>query len=412
MFYELFIALRYLLRSKSHKGFVSFFTIISIVCVFIGIMAIIIVLSVMTGFEHELKDKVIGMYAHVSVEGIGRSVLKDWETPAEILGDVPHVVSAAPFIRGPVMFGSLKRGRALYVLGLDITQEKEVTAITNYISEGSLDIRDDQIILGDQFAKSMGVRIGDEVQLTSMATVQTPSGPVPRQIDMEVTGFFHTGNYEYDANFGFVSLLAGQDLFQLGSTVHGLKIKIDDVDIAQQVKEDVQSRLGYNFYVSTWMDQNKHLFSAVQMEKKVMFIILMLITVVAALNIISTLVMVVLEKTKDIGILRSIGATRLSIGIIFSLQGMLIALVGVVLGIVGGVLISVNIDQLVKTVEKWTGMTFFPSDIYYLDKIPSVVVPADVALVALSAFGLCLFATIFPAIHAARTDPVQALRYE
>jgi lipoprotein-releasing system permease protein len=412
MFYELFVAIRYLLKSKSHKGFVSFFTIISIVCVFIGVAALIIVLSVMTGFERELKDKVIGMYAHVSVEGIGRSVLKDWETPAEIAEQVPHVISASPFIRGPVMFGSLKRGRALYVLGLDITQEKEVTAITNFITHGTVNIRDDQIILGDQFAKSMGIRTGDEVQLTTMATIQTPSGPVPVQLDMEVAGFFHTGNYEYDANFGFVSLPAGQHLFQLKTTVHGLKVKLDDVDKAPEIKEELQSRLGLNYYVSTWMDQNKHLFSAVQMEKRVMFIILLLITVVAALNIISTLIMVVLEKTKDIGILRSIGATRLSIGAIFSLQGMLIAFVGEVLGIVAGVLVAVNIDPIVKAVEKWTGLTFFPSDIYYLDKIPSQVVPTDVITIAACAFGLCLIASVFPAIHAARTDPVQALRYE
>ena len=412
MFYELFIALRYLLKSKSHKGFVSFFTIISIICVTLGVFALIVVLSVMTGFERELKEKVIGMYAHVSVTGTGRHALNDWEIPAAAATSMPHVVSAAPYIQGPVLLGSFRSGRMLYVLGTDITLEKDVSELQRFLTNGTLDIEDDQIIMGDQFAKSMGIRLGDTVKLTTMATINSPSGPVPVQLDMTVAGLFHTGNYEYDANFGFVTLPAGQHLFQLKSSVHALKVKLDDVDNALLVKKQLQDRLGPAYYVTTWMDQNKHLFSAVQMEKRVMFIILLIISLVAALNIVSTLVMVVLEKTKDIGILRSLGATRLSIGTIFTVQGMMIALVGEIIGIILGIVVAINVDPIAKTVERWTGFNFFPSDVYYLDQIPTQVVPADVAIISLCAFSLCLIASVFPAWLAARTDPVQALRYE
>jgi lipoprotein-releasing system permease protein len=412
--YELTTALRYLLRSRSHKGFVSFFTFISVLCVLIGVGALIVVLSVMTGFERELKQKVIGVYAHITILGGGNLAVTNWHAPADLARQHPSVRSAAPYVTGPLLLSSRNRMRLLYILGTDMELESEVSELNDYLIRGAFPTSDDEIVLGDQAARQMGVRMGEKVRLTTAATARTPAGRelVPVHRAFTVVGFFHTGNYEYDANFSFVTLAAGQDLFKLGSAVHAVKLKLDHVDHASSVQHDLQNTLGPAYAVRTWMDQNPSLFSAVQMEKRVMFIILFLICVVAALNIVSTLVMVVLEKTKDIGILRSLGATKLSVGAIFTIQGLLIAVTGAALGITGGVLFAVHVDTISKFIERRTGFSFFPSNIYYLDAIPSVVVPHDVVVIAVSAIVLCLVASVFPAALAARLDPVEALRYE
>jgi lipoprotein-releasing system permease protein len=409
--YELTTALRYLLRSKSHKGFVSFFTVISVVCVVIGVAAMIVVLAVMTGFQRELKERVIGMYAHVSVMGAGREALQDWEQVVATACTLPHVQSAAPVVSGPLLLGQHNRVRPFFIMATDIGSDRD---LERYVTVGTFAIADDQILVGDQAAKQMGFRLGDKIQLTSAARVRTPEGRsyVPMNKEFQIAGMFHTGNYDYDANYGFITLAAGQELYSLGDRVHAVRIRLDNVERAQPTKEKLQEMLGVQHNVRTWMDQNPALFGAVQMEKRVMFIILLLISVVASLNIISTLVMVVLQKTKDIGILRSVGATQTSIGAIFTLQGFLIALLGVGLGLLTGITLALNIDPISKFIERETGFTFFPSNVYYLDAIPSVVVPTDVAIIVVCAIGLSLIAALFPAALAARLDPVQALRYE
>ncbi|MCX7846662.1 MAG: lipoprotein-releasing ABC transporter permease subunit [bacterium] len=414
MNFELLTAFRYLVRSRSHKGFVSFFTFISILCVTIGVAALIVVLAVMTGFERELKERVIGMYAHVTVLGPGRDALANWHVPAEAARSLPHVLSAAPYVTGPLLLGSLHRMRFLFILGVDTLLERQASDIQRFITVGSLDLTDDQIIIGDQVSKQMALRLGDKIQLTTAASVRTPSGSslVPMHKEFTIAGFFHTGNYDYDANFGIVTLKTAQQLYSLGSRVHALKIRLSNVDYAPLVRDQLQQILGPNYSVRTWMDQNPALFSAIQMEKRVMFIILLLISVVAALNIVSTLVMVVLQKTKEIGILRALGATKFSVGAIFTAQGLIISLTGALLGITGGVLLALNIDPISKFIEAKTGFTFFPSNVYYLDAIPSQVVPSDVCIIATSAIILSLLASLLPAALAARLDPVQALRYE
>jgi lipoprotein-releasing system permease protein len=412
--YELTTALRYLLRSKSHKGFVSFFTIISVICVLIGVAAMIVVLAVMTGFQRELKERVIGMYAHVSVMGAGREALQDWEQVAGTARTLPQVQSATPVVSGPLLLGQYNRVRPFFILATDVALRDDTAELQRYVTVGTLAIEDDQILVGDQAAKQMGFRLGDKIQLTSAARMRTPAGNsyVPMNKEFQIAGLFHTGNYDYDANYGFITLAAGQQLYSLGERVHAVRIRLDNVEHAQALKEKLQELLGPNFSVRTWMDQNPALFGAVQMEKRVMFIILLLISLVASLNIISTLVMVVLQKTKDIGILRSVGATQTSIGAIFTLQGLLISLIGVSLGLITGITLALNIDPISKFIERETGFTFFPSNVYYLDAIPAVIVPGDVLIIAVCAIGLSLIASLFPAALAARLDPVQALRYE
>lgn len=412
--YELTTALHYLLRSKSHRGFVSFFTIISVISVLIGVAALIVVLAVMTGFQRELRERVIGMYAHVSVMGAGRDALQDWPEIAAIARTLPEVVSAAPVVSGPLLLGQSNRVRPFFILATDVSLPDSSIELRNYVTTGTTAIADDQIIVGNQAAQQMGFGLGDTITLTSAARVRTPEGRsyVPINKEFTIAGFFHTGNYEYDANYGFLTLAAGQELYSLGTRVHAVRIRLTNIEQAPAVKEALQERLGPAFAVRTWIDQNPSLFGAVQMEKRVMFIILLLISVVASLNIVSTLVMVVLEKTKDIGILRAVGATRTSVGAIFTVQGLLISLIGVILGLISGITLALNIDPISKFIERETGFTFFPSNVYYLDAIPSQIMPTDVLIIVVCAVGLSLVASLFPAALAARLDPVVALRYE
>ena len=410
--YELFLAFRFLLRSRSHRGFVSFFSLISVICVIIGVAALIIVLSVMTGFEREMKTKVISVFSHVTVTGAFRNILPEWEEPFEIVKEAPHVTAVAPYIRGPVLLSARDKGHPLVVLGLDPTLEDAASELHNYIRGTDGVLTDNQIVLGDTYARNMGLTKGDRVVLTSPAFIQTPGGRVPVQKVLEVAGIFHSGNFEYDSQFGLTTLAVANHLFQMRGAVHALKISVDDVDLAGKVAADLREKLNGRCSVQTWTEQNAHLFAAVQLEKRVMFLILLLISLVAALNIVSTLVMMVLGKTKDIGILRALGATKFSIGLIFTLQGLIIAIGGLFLGVFFGTLIAKNVNPILLFLRSNFGIDLFPANVYYLDGIPSQVVPFDVFTIALCAFILCLLASVFPALLASRLKPVRALRYE
>lgn len=423
MSYELFIGLRYL-KAKRKQTFISIITLISILGVMVGVTALIIVLSVMTGFEEDLRDKILGVNAHLVVMEFGKGI-KDYNHVAEKAKKVEGVIGTTPFIYNQAMLSTENGVVGVAVRGLDVNTVGDVIALPKKITSGSLDglrvsLQDKYttgsplpgIIIGKELSKNLGIAVGEDVNVISPSGTMTPAGPVPRIARFQVAGIFEFGMYEYDSSMAFISLESAKRFFRMGDTVSGVEIRVKDIYQAEKIGRNIQKELNGFYYVRTWMDMNKNLFAALKLEKVAMFIILVLIVIVAAMNIISTLIMVVMEKGKDIAILKSMGATAGDILRIFMIEGLVIGFTGTVTGVILGVTTALNLEKVVGFIEKFFGFKVLRPDVYYIDKLPSKVDPYMVAAIAIVAIIISFLATIYPSWRASKLEPVEALRYE
>lgn len=394
MRYELLVASRYLLAKRREK-FISIISLISVLGVAVGVCALIVVIGVMAGFDNELREKIIGANSHIVIEqegGIGDAASLIKKLKAE-----PHVVSAAPFLDGQAFIRARDTMQGVSIRGIVAAEELKVSKIGSYMRSGSISgLKDGGMLIGTEMAQRFGLKLGDTV------TVLSPVDGSSK--DFKVAGTFYSGYYEYDAGLAFVGLGDAQELFASEGKAGGIGVKLDDVYLAPEVRVRLQKELGFPFYVKTWIDLNRSLFSALKLEKLAMFWILALIVTVACFNIAATLIMVVMEKTKDIGILKAIGADNNSIRAIFTMQGFIVGAVGTALGVAGGLGLGYLLEkyQFVK----------LPRDIYYIDRFPVDIQYTDVAAIVVAALAISLLACLYPAWQASRLNPVDALRYE
>ena len=422
MSFELFISLRHL-KAKRAQKFISLNTWISIGGVALGVMALIVVIDVMSGFGKDLRDKILGTNSHIVVTNITRSGIDNFESVLKKVMQSDGIKAAAPFILNQVMltFGSKSSG--VVVRGVDPEREAMVSDLEKNLIQGEIGMLKrskknkaghghDNIILGKELSQKLGVQVGDAISMVSPASRLTPMGLIPKIKLFKVVGLFESGMFEYDSSLAFISVQSAQRFFAMKGKVSGIEIRVEDIDSADKIAELLQENLGFPYYVRDWMRMNKNLFSALRLEKIVMFIILILIILVAAFNIVSTLFMVVMEKTKEIAILKSMGASRISIMKIFSFQGLIIGFTGTLIGCVGGFTIVPNLNEIVGFIENIFGITAFPSDVYYLDKLPSEIQYIDSFLIVVFSIFICFVASLYPAWRASRLDPVDGLSYE
>jgi lipoprotein-releasing system permease protein len=409
MKFEFFVAGRYL-WAKRRLSFISIISGISVGGVLVGVAALTIVLSVMNGFEDEVQKRIVGTNAHVIVLSHDEKGLKADDELLRRIEAVPGVAGAAPFVysKGMISGGGFSDGIA--IKGIDLSREKEVTDVHRNISPSieSIDPKDGSkgIVLGQYLANALGVSAGDEVVLTSpLQGSATIFGMIPRVKKFEVVGIFSSGMYDYDSSLGYISIAAAQDFLGLGGYVTGVEVKVNDMYKAPQIADSIMRTLGgFPYTASNWIELNRNLFSWMKTEKIVMFVILMLIVAVAAFNIISTLIMVVMEKRRDIGILKSMGATSRSVMRIFIAEGVAVGLIGTALGCIAG-FVGCYLLQKYKFIT-------LPGDVYFIDRLPVKMEAGDFLMVALVAVGVCFAATLYPSWKASRLVPVEAIRYE
>ncbi len=408
-----YIGLRYT-RAKRRTQFISFITLTSVLGIALGVTALITVLSVMNGFESELRERILGMTSHATVTGQSGQ-LDNWQELDQRLVDYPHIQGTAPFINGQVMINADRRVSGTMLSGILPENEAKVSEVAAKMKEGKLtDLVPGEygIILGLELANYLGVVVGDKITVISPQVNSTPAGVVPRMRRFTVIGTFQVGMYEYDRNMALIHLDDAAKLFRLDSAVSGLRIKLDDLFNAPQITHELSQALYNNYYVSDWTVAHSNFFRAIQTEKTVMFIILLLIVAVAAFNIVSTLVMVVTDKRGDIAILKTQGLTSPSVMGIFMVLGAIIGAVGTIIGTVFGVILALNVETIVPAIEKLFHVQFMAADVYYISELPSKLVWTDVYSIAGMAFFLSLLATIYPAWQAAKVNPAEVLRYE
>lgn len=416
MKYEWFIGLRYL-KAKRKQTFISIITIISIVGVAVGVMTLIVVLAVMSGFEKTLKEKILGTQAHLVLLKANQEGINQYEEVMKEVEKVKGVVSTAPFIFNQVMLSSESNVLGVVLNGVDPDRVGKVTDLARNMKAGRLqDLKGESdspgIILGVELARHLGVTLNDAIQVVSPLGTMTPMGMMPKMKRFRVVGIFYSGMYEFDHTLAYISIESAQKFFGMGSRVTGIEIKTNDIYKVKEVGKEVRQKLGFPFWTKDWMEMNRNLFSALKLEKIIMFIILVLIVLVAALNIISTLIMVVMEKNKDIAILKSMGTPSKGILRIFIIEGGIIGVVGTALGTILGLSMAFNLDKIVGFLENRFDFKILSPDIYYIEKFPSQVNPMDVGLIVITAILISLLATLYPSWRASRLDPAEALRYE
>ncbi len=411
--YELFVGLRYT-RAKRRNHFISFISLTSMLGIALGVAALITVLSVMNGFQKELRSRILGVASHVQISGPGET-LADWQSVARLAASDARVLAAAPYInaQGMLVFDGGVRGAV--IRGVLPDREDQVAEIGRRMKAGRLEALkpgEFGIVLGAELARALAVLVGDKVTVIAPQGQVTPAGIVPRLKQFTVVGIFEIGMFEYDSGLALIQLEDAQKLYRMPERVSGVRLKLHDLFQAREVARDLATKLGGDVFVTDWTRSHANFFRAVQMEKNVMFIILLLIVAVAAFNIVSTLVMAVTDKQPDIAILRTLGAAPSSIMAVFIVQGALIGVIGTIIGIVGGVLLATNVDVVVPFIESVFNVHFLAKDVYYISELPSDLQRGDVVAIAIVSFALSLLATLYPSWRASRVNPAEALRYE
>ncbi len=414
--YELRIGWRYTRagRTTRRNGFISFISGVSMLGIALGVAALIIVLSVMNGFQKEVRDRMLGVVSHVEVYAAGGQALPDVSLTLSQARANPQVVGAAPFIAAQALLARGEDMKGVMVRGIDPAQEPSVTdlvtgaqaAVLAQLVPGSFGV-----VLGSELARSLGVRTGDRVTLVAPSGQVTPAGVVPRLKQMTVVGTFDSGHFEYDSAMAFAHVDDAAKIFRLEGP-SGVRLKLRDLHQARQVADELGRTLTGDLYIRDWTRQNRTWFAAVQVEKRMMFIILTLIVAVAAFNLVSTLVMTVTDKRADIAILRTLGASPASIMGIFVVQGAMVGVIGTLAGLALGLGVAFNIDVIVPALEQALGASFLPKDIYLISRMPSDPQQADILPVAVIALVMAFAATLYPSWRASRVNPAEALRYE
>ncbi len=409
----LFIGLRYV-RAKRRNHFISFITLISMLGFGLGVAALITVLSVMNGFERELRAHILGMASHATIRPLS-GALSDWELPAATAVEHPGVVGVAPFVQGQAMLNHAGAVRGVALHGVLPSREAQVSEIGQYLVEGSLeDLREGQygMLLGRGLARALGAVVGSKVAVIAPEATASPAGILPRMRRFTVVGIFEVNHYQYDTGVAVVHLADAARLFRLTPGVSGLRIKVDDIQEAPRLSREIAASLRGAYWVSDWTRHHRNFFRALQTERTVMFVILSLIVAVAAFNIVSTLIMVVTDKHSDIAVLRTLGATPRTVMRIFVVQGTVIGVVGTLAGVLGGIALAVNVETIVPAIERFFETKFLSEEVYYIAEVPSELRRENVLLIALVAALMSVVATLYPAWRASRVQPAEALRHE
>jgi lipoprotein-releasing system permease protein len=424
--FELFLALRYL---RPKRTFVSMITLISVLGVALGVAVLIIVISVMSGFDHDLRDKILGFSAHLTVTESG-TAMKNYRNVAAVIAENKNVRGVSPFVLGPVLVetqGDTNRPAlqdAPMLRGMDPKTEGKVSDLANEIKYGTNDLSGRGLIVGVDFANNLRLQVGDTLSIYSAREIKKMKQARDRKQevtilpdDYEVRGIFDAGYYEYNARVIVCSLANAQDLYDLNDSVHGLFVKLKDPEQAEVVKAQLEKDLNYKiddgtFYAESWMDQNSGILSALVVEKNVMFYLLFFIVLVAALCILSAQITFVIQKTREIGMLKALGATKLQISGIFLGQSAIIGVIGVAAGYGLGMLAVTYRNEFLHFMRRATGWELFPAKVYGFGELPALITPSDVAIICVSSFVICILGGLLPAIRAGRLQPVEALRYE
>ena len=410
---ELQIGLRYT-RARRENRFISFISFISIFGIVIGVWALITVLSIMNGFERELRERILAVASHITITG-ETGQLANWQDVADQVGNLDDVIGYAPFILGQGMVVKGGTVSGALIRGISPVPESTVSTVTQSMVSGEIDSltsRSWNIVIGANLASKLGAAVGDKVTLVAPKGQLTPAGLLPRLKRFRVSGVFELGMYEYDSVLTLIHIDDAARLLRMQGQVSGLRLKLNDVYDAPRVREQLAYVMGPGNDVTDWTREHRNLFRALKIERRVMFIILLLIVAVAGFNIVSTLIMVVADKQADIAILRTLGISPLSVMGIFVVQGVTIGLIGTVVGAALGIVTSINIETLVPWLENLFNTEFFPSSIYVITDFPAEMRWSDVSLITTVSFGISLIATLYPAWRASRTQPAQALRYE
>lgn len=410
---ELLVGLRYT-RAKRRNHFISFISLFSILGLALSLIVLITVMSVMNGFQKELRERILGMTAHATIRGdYGR--MPNWREVATLAAQHPDVIGVAPYIQAEGMLSHGQQVHPTLIRGILPAEEPKVSEVGDKMIIGQLeDLRPGEfgIILGAELARALGVMQGDKITLIIPQTSVTPTGIMPRLKRFTVKGIFQVDHQDYDSGLAFLHADDAARLFRMPGQVSGVRLKLNDMFKSWQVTQDLVNQLQGDYWISDWTRQHANFFRAVKMEKMVMFFILSMLIGIAAFNLVSTMVMTVVDKEADIAIMRTLGATPGMILRIFMVQGTIIGLVGITMGVVGGVALASNVEVIVPAIEQALGMKFLSADVYYISELPSELQWADVIWVSIVGFLSCLIATIYPAMRASRVQPAEVLRYE